>query len=65
MNRALPSLHGGSLEIPLTVPLIFINFDFKVSKGIIKEKTLQTSTKWIKDERNKKAGFGERMPGGQ
>ena len=65
MNRALPSLHGGSLEIPLTVPLIFINFDFKVSKGIIKEKTVQTSTKWIKNERNKKTGFGERMPGGQ
>ena len=36
LNQALPSLHGGSLEITLTVPLIVIMDEFsEASKNII------------------------------
>ena len=36
LNQALPSLHGGSLEITLTLPLIVIMDEFsEASKNII------------------------------
>ena len=47
MNRTLPSLHGGSLEITLTVPLIR-NYSFKVTLGVGEERVVgKPMFKWV------------------